>query len=190
MSKKNFKPPLLLLSVSVLTLIVFSAVLTKGQIFTLARGTFKAQPSTIQVVVVRPNGGEQFQQGTANLIEWKGGNRFVAVGLVKPEADTTFDIASTGMIIGWINTNEGDGSWDPNSSATWTALQVCDLSLDPGLDTGCKPVSPGNYKILVWSEDENLSWYIGSGTGPSGKYTKKDKRGNWDVSDQAFTIYQ
>lgn len=144
--------------------------------------------SAWQIKVISPNGGERFVQGVLNTIAWFGGNRVVAVGLAKPEATVDVDIASAGMIVGWINTMADSGSHLPNSSFGWNAVQVCALlfSLDPEKD--CKPVAPGTYKIVVWSEDANGSMYIGNGTGATFKYTKRDLRGNWDLSDRAFTI--
>ena len=134
----------------------------------------------------------------------------MAVGLATPDADTNHAIATnlsddytpysvpqkngtTGMVIGFINTREGEGYYSPNSSTTWDGLKVCNyhLNLDP--DTWCVDVAPGNYKIFVWSNGENnQSKCIGSGEGPTGKYTKNTQKTNygcnWDLSDQPFTI--
>lgn len=182
---KRFTPRLTLILIGLVVAIV---IIFKNGMFATAGNPKDTITSTSQVSVIVPNGGEKFVQGSQNQIQWKGGKTSVAIGLTKPEANNTFDIASAGLIIGWINTNEGQGYHLPNSSFTWNGLQVCEMSGDPGPDTGCKPVSPGNYKILVWSESDYGSKSIGSGSGRFGKYTKNDIRGNWDVSDQAFTI--
>src|SRR3989344_5497116 len=185
-------------------LVIVGIVLIKGEVFTSAapKGT---PTSSVKVTVASPNGGEQFRQGTANTINWKGGYGSVAVGLATPDADTNHAIAlpgdstpdtgpnsigTTGKVIGFINTREGEGYYLPNSLTTWDGLRVCNyhLNLDP--DTWCVDVAPGNYKIFVWSNGENnQSKCIGSGEGPTGKYTTKNNYGcNWDVSDQPFTI--
>ena len=186
--------------IGVLTIV--GIVLIKGEVFTFATPKSTPTPS-FKINVVSPNGGEQFKQGLANTISWKGGYRTVAVGLATPDSSTDYTIAwtdgnppytgpqnngTTGQILGFINTREGQGYYLPDSSTTWDGLKVCNFhpNLDP--DTWCKDVQPGSYKIFVWSETEGGSTFIGSGTGPSGKYTKKDIPGNWDVSDQVFTI--
>src|SRR3972149_12178781 len=90
-------------------LLFIASFLVIGGAFAATRGPTKPPASNYQITAVVPNGGEQFRQGTENVIQWQGGYKTVAVGLVKPEANTSFDIASTGMISGWINTREGQG---------------------------------------------------------------------------------
>lgn len=198
---KKFAPHLTILLISVIVVII---IVFKNTMFTGARGPRDTTTtSPVTVVVVSPNGGEQFLQGIANTIKWKGGYRVVAVGLATPDANTNYTIGwldnnppysgpqkngTTGSIIGFINTREGQGYYLPDSSTTWDGLKVCNYhpNLDP--DQWCKDVQPGIYKIFIWSETEGGSMFIGSGTGPNGKYTTKNTTGNWDVSDQAFTI--
>jgi hypothetical protein len=142
--------------------------------------------STGQIKVIFPNGGEQFVQGAVNTITWLGGNRIVAVALVKPEATITVDPDSSGMILGWINNPLEERFFPVEGSATWNGLKVCDLAINSS--STCRTISPGNYKILTLSENADGSMYIGSGTGATFKYTKRDFHGNWDLSDQQFTI--
>ena len=140
------------------------------------------------VVLIEPNGEERFVKGQNNLISWSGGKNTVAIGLLKPEANTETDITSAGLIIGWINKNSDSGSHLPNSSFNWDGKTVCDLSFDLEPDTNCKAVASGNYKILVWSENSDGSMYISTTRGRNHKYPKNEYRGNWDVSDQPFRI--
>jgi len=117
------------------------------------------------VTVVSPNGNEQFTTGRQNTISWKGGTHAVRVALVEDTATNGTDVSS--LIMGWISTTAV-----PASSVTWDAKQVCDIS-----NTICAPISPGNYKILVVSENELGKIEIA-----------QDGSGNWDVSDQPFTV--
>ena len=182
--------------------LVIVLVLVTGDGRLIAKGP-STTISPVQVSVVTPNGGGYFHQGTANIITWKGGYNVVAVGLATPDADTNHTIAwtdnnppysgpqtngATGKIIGFINIHSGQGYYLPNSSTTWDGLRVCNFHLNLDPDTWCKDVVPGSYKIFVWSQNSDGSMFIGSGSGPSGKYTQKDNPGNWDLSDQLFTI--
>lgn len=161
--------------------IVISVALATGVL--LAK--INSMPTAGQVSVVVPNGEEVFIRGTANRISWAGGNDIVAVGLVQPEATTNFDIASAGLIVGWIFTTElEDGFYPTDGFLDWDGKEVCNLNFE----RNCKLVSPGKYKIIVWSEDANGSMYIASGKGKRGNYSPKDYRGNWDLSDKVFTI--
>lgn len=147
-------------------------------------------PEEIVMQVIAPNGGETFTRGQQNVISWKGGSHVVAVGLTKAEASDKSDPFSLGYILGWINTKEGGGSHDPNSSYVWDGMQVCRLSFSvPSQpDPSCLRVQPGKYKIIVWSENAQGSMYISIGRGAQFKYPLKADRGNWDLSDQTFTI--
>lgn len=117
------------------------------------------------VAVARPNGGEQFLQGATSTVSWTGGTDAVHVALVEATADNSGDPA--GLIVGWLST-----AALPNGSLHWNAKEVCDAS-----GAVCFPVSPGSYKILAVSENELGLIAIGV-----------DGRGNWDVSDRAFSV--
>lgn len=118
-----------------------------------------------QINIVQPNGGEKFTQGQGNSITWTGGKDAVQVALVEDTAESSSDPSS--LIVGWINANAL-----PDSSITWDAKQVCTLTTD-----SCWGVEPGSYKILAVSENE-----LGTIT------ISPDEKGNFDVSDQPFTI--
>lgn len=118
-----------------------------------------------QISIVQPNGGEKFTQGQSNSISWTGGKDAVQVALVEDIAESSSDPSS--LIVGWINANAL-----PDSSTAWDAKQICTLTGD-----SCWNAEPGSYKILAVSENE-----LGTIT------ISPDERGNFDVSDQPFTI--
>lgn len=206
--------------VVVAVLVVVAIFIFKDGMLAAARGPKNTTTPTSRVTVVTPNGGEQFIQGAPNTIRWKDGYVSIAIGLATADADTnhsiglasdfngylgtndggtlptytaTQDNGYTGSVIGFINTREGQGYYLPNSSTTWDGLKVCNFHLNLDPDTWCKNIQPGSYKIFVWSQGEGgQSRCIGSGNGPTGKYTTKDANYsygcNWDLSDQPFTI--
>ncbi|MDO8600362.1 MAG: Ser-Thr-rich GPI-anchored membrane family protein [bacterium] len=120
------------------------------------------------VNVAAPNGGEQFVQGANSIISWTGGTDTVHVALLEEAATLNADPGE--FIAGWIST-----SALPNGSITWDAKQVCDST-----GTICSPVAPGNYKILVASEDEFGNVVIWN--------QATNQAGNIDISDQAFRV--
>ncbi|MBX4190227.1 hypothetical protein KW791_02955 [Candidatus Parcubacteria bacterium] len=165
----------IIVAVAVILSIVVSTVVMAG----------KPRPWPVggEISVTAPNGGEVFIQGAENVISWSGGNRIVAVGIVGPETTTDYALSS---LVGWISTAEGNvtGFYGPDSSTKWDGKEVCSMG-DGG---GCRPLPAGSYKVIVWSEDANGSWYIASGNGKNGKYSPNDYRGNWNVSSRPFTI--
>ncbi len=168
--------------------IIVSAAVIVSSLLGVLLFKISPDPTPGQVTVLTPNGGEKFIQGATNTISWSGGNSgYVDVGLAKANASTDFDIASAGLIVGWINKDGGLGHYGPNGSAEWDGKRVCDMG-NTAPEQNCRNVAPGNYKIIVWSEDANGSMYIANGRGKNGKYTPKDYKGNWDLSDQTFTI--
>lgn len=120
------------------------------------------------VVVVAPNGGEIFLQGPANTIRWSGGTNQVELLLVASSTVNNSD--PTDLIQGWISTAAA-----PDGSLTWDARTICDRE-----KTVCSEVVPGKYKIMAVSEDEIKNLTIWNDA--------FEKPGNWDVSDQPFTI--
>lgn len=201
-SHNPFRLPLMVIGAVTLLILVDLAL---GDGFLGAKGPKFNSPSPVQITVTSPNNGETFHQGKINTISWKGGNRAVAVGLATVEADTNHAIAIssdntsytgpqrngyTGQVIGFIKTTENGGVHVPDSSIDWDGLKVCNFHLNMDPDSWCVDVTPGNYKIFVWSEGEGgQSMCIASGKGPTGSYTKNESSGcNWDLSDQLFTI--
>jgi len=135
----------------------------------------------VQVNIIPP-ATTVFRKGEENIISWTGGHRVVALGLAKADATTDFDISSSGMIVGWINTKVGQGYHLPNSSFAWDAKQVCDMNLSSGPETNCHYVNPGDYKLLILSEDPTGSMWIATGHGKLGKYSNQIFKGNWNLS--------
>jgi len=140
---------------------------------TNANGTSNTVPFLLTheitfVQVVSPNGGETFISGTPNAVKWSGGTGKVHVILVSPSTETKQDPRD--FIFGWIST-----SASPDGSVTWDAKTVC---TEDGKT--CWKIAPGSYKILALSEDElgNLTLWN----------EVIERVGNWDVSDQPFTI--
>src|SRR3989344_2477668 len=125
-----------------------------------------AQPIT-PVAIAKPNGGEKFLQGSGNIISWTGGTDAVQLALTESSAVNSKDVSP--LIVGWIY----NPTAAPNSSMTWNANEAC-ASASSG---NCWPVAPDNYKILAVSENELGQVAIGI-----------DGSGNWDVSDQAFSV--
>lgn len=117
------------------------------------------------VVIVAPNGGEQWVQGAAGTIRWTGGKDIVRVALAEGGAVSGTDPA--GFIVGWVSTSSA-----PGGSTAWDGRKVCDEA-----GATCFSVDPGTYKALAVSENELGNAVINS-----------DGSGNWDVSDAAFTI--
>lgn len=120
------------------------------------------------VVMSAPNGGEIFLQGPANTIRWNGGTNQVELLLVA--SSTVNNADPTNLIEGWIST-----AAMPDGSLTWDARTVCNRE-----KTVCSEVSPGSYKIMALSEDQLKNLTIWNDA--------FEKPGNWDVSDQSFTI--
>lgn len=117
-----------------------------------------------------PNGGEILYQGLSNTIRWSGGTDRVHILLVEAGASNSSD--PTALIEGWISTTA-----QPDGSLTWDARKVCNED-----GTICSEVAPGTYKIMALSEDD-----LGNLTVWNDAF---DKAGNWDVSDNTFTIKQ
>lgn len=124
------------------------------------------ESTTTSVTLLSPNGGEVFTQGGKNIIKWNGGKDIVQVGLVKKE--TTNNVNP--VILGWINVNAL-----PNDSLVWDGKQICGLAM-----TSCRPVTPGKYKIIVASRDNDGDFILWDSV--------NNKPGNWDVSDAPFSI--
>lgn len=140
---------------------------------TNSRGTSNTAYFTLtqiapQVNIVQPNGGEKFTQGQNNSISWKGGKDAVQVALAEDSAGSSGSFSDpSSLIVGWINTNSL-----PDSLINWDAKKVCTLTGD-----SCWEVAPGSYKALAVSENE-----LGAIT------INPDGRGNFDISEQPFTI--
>ncbi|MEK6875964.1 MAG: hypothetical protein AABX63_01015, partial [Nanoarchaeota archaeon] len=125
-----------------------------------------------RVKVLTPNGGESFTIGRdgylPNLIIWAG-DKPSKVALVT--ADATNDKDPTNSIVGWIAAYE----YPYNNVIDWDAQNMYDETF-----TVIKSVKPGKYKILVVKADERGRLVLWD--------RKANKRGNFDVSDQEFSI--
>src|SRR3989344_1619282 len=175
---------------------------TEGQSSVLLKkfdGKCKAAPP---VTVVSPNGGEEIAQGYNRYtnqfivdpavspyakaryydIKFSGGKGVYRIMLVKENVTHTSD--PRGLIVGTI----GYGTLYPGlfleSGMTvkeWEpTFSICIGQGDPWLSCNSMYIAPGRYKILVLSENENgelLLWDESA-----------NKPGNWDVSDEAFTV--
>ncbi len=147
------------------------AHIAPAPILKTTKGSVKGLKSPTSIFqVTTPNGGEVFTQGGDNTINWQGGTTNVYVGLV--DASTTNNdnpIGNPYHLIGWLTT-----TGTPDGSLNWDANQVCDMG-----NLSCWAIAPGQYKILIATEDptnlNNIDFSI-----PNSAY--------WDVSDAPFTI--
>ena len=129
---------------------------------------FLRTQSITPVQVVFPNGGENLVQGVDFTLSWTGGTDRVDIILVEEGAVAGSDPSA--FIVGWIAT-----STKPNSTVNWNVKTVCDAA-----GTVCTPVTPGRYKMMALSEDEVGLLTIWNDA--------QDIAGNWDLSNNAFTI--
>lgn len=120
---------------------------------------------TPSIKVTSPNGGETFVQGQNSYIAWSGGKNVVQIGLVRHN----YTIGPDDPILGWIKLDA-----KPDSYVFWDTNSVCDLQMSL-----CRPVNPGNYKIMALSQDANGNLIISYGN---------KTPGNVDLSDAPFQI--
>ncbi|MBI4155957.1 MAG: hypothetical protein HY507_01860 [Candidatus Zambryskibacteria bacterium] len=137
------------------------------------------------VVVTFPNGGETLMQFVVPTytVTWSGGWHRIAAYLVKPEATNNSDPSK--LILGSIGASPyevdplGAELLATTMSLPWDGGSVANL--DPGGDwVMWEGVPPGNYKILILSENDKGEMLLWDGV--------NNKPGNWDVSDQPFTM--
>jgi len=123
-----------------------------------------------KITVLTPNGGEVFFTGrSTNLISWKGNTkRGLKIALLREDATPNVD--PTPFIVGWIFAGTiGENLYPWNDKVIYNEIFT---------ETNILP--PGNYKILVASDDGNGKFVLWN------KSTSKP--GNFDISDRPFTV--
>ena len=128
------------------------------------------------LLLITPNGGETFTFQDAITVQWTGGKNKVQVGLLQESNDIPNNILPGYKLMGWIEMYRV-----PNDVYVWSAKKVCDL-----MGQTCRHITPGRYKILLVSEDNDGNFTI-SARVRRGE-TWEELRGNWDISDKPFTI--
>lgn len=115
---------------------------------TLTPATTQVPTSQSPVTILSPTGGETLVQGENDQISWSGGTTSIEVGLVSSNFNP-----NNPNILGYISLNAS-----PNSSASWDAMSVTDLT-----GTVTFPVGPGSYKLLLISANANGTYCANSG---------------------------